>query len=223
MEVPVKVKICGITNSEDAASAVASGASYLGLIFAESSPRRISVNVAEQIMASLLEERPLVGVFQNANISDALKAVEQARLDLVQLHGEESAQYCSQFTVPVIKVFSLNFANKVDPRQYLDSYLDCCDFVMFDKPKGLVDPDWLNRAIDVLEKVEPDLPPYFLAGGLSPSNLKTVFNVLHPYCVDVVSGVESAIGQKDTKLMKDFCDAALSATYSAIGKEGGLI
>jgi phosphoribosylanthranilate isomerase len=223
MTMPVKVKICGITNSKDATSAALLGASYLGLIFAESSSRRINVQRAEEIGTSVAGACPLVGVFQDAALSDALKTVEQAHLDLVQLHGLESAQYCSQFTVPVIKVFSLDFTSQIDPREFLNDYLDCCDFVMFDKPKGLIAPDWLDRAVRALEKVEQDLPPYFLAGGLSPLNLKMVLNLLHPYCVDVVSGVESEVGRKDTKLVKDFCDAALGTNRSVIGKEGGLI
>jgi phosphoribosylanthranilate isomerase len=207
----VKVKICGITNSEDAISAVSFGASYLGLIFADASPRKVDIQIAQKIRKAVAGPCQLVGVFQDATLSDALKIANDVDLDLVQLHGIESPQYCSEFSVPVIKVFNLDFVSGSDPLQYLSHYMDCCDFVMFDKPKGLVAPDWLDRAASALEKVEQDLPAYFLAGGLAPANLEKVLTLIHPYCVDVASGVESTVGRKDQKLMKDFCDIALEA------------
>jgi len=216
-----KVKICGITNSEDATLAVSFGASYLGLIFADTSPRKIDIQIAQKIRKSVKGPCQLVGVFQDATLADALKIVNDVNLDLVQLHGIETPQYCSEFSVPVIKVFELDFVNGSDPLLYISQYLDYCDFVMFDKPKGLVAPDWLDRAASTLEKIEQDLPAYFLAGGLSHQNLENVLLLLHPYCVDVASGVEASVGRKDPELMKHFCDIALETDRRVIAKDLG--
>jgi len=216
-----KVKICGITNGEDAKLAVSFGASFLGLIFADTSPRKIDIQTAQKIRKAVTGPTQLVGVFQDAALADVLKIAEDVQLDLVQLHGIESPQYCSEFKVPIIKVFNLDFVSGTDPLQYLSSYLDYCDFVMFDRPKGLVAPDWLDRATTALAQVEKDLPGYFLAGGLKPENLEKILLLIHPYCVDVASGVESAVGRKDPKLMKQFCDLALETDRHVIAKDLG--
>src|SRR5262249_24292456 len=149
--------------------------------FAEASPRKVDVQTAQKIQKAMAGSCQLVDVFQDAELSDALRIVEETGIDIVQLHGIETPEYSSEFKVPVIKVFNLDFVKGYDPLEYLTLYLDCCDFVMFDKPKGIVAPDWLNRATDALAEVEKDLPGYFLAGGLTPENLENVLLSLHPY------------------------------------------
>jgi phosphoribosylanthranilate isomerase len=217
----IKVKICGITNVQDARCAVSFGASYAGMIFADASPRKVDIQTAQEIRKAVGNTCEVVGVFQDTPLPDVLKLVQDVELDLVQLHGIETPEYCSAFKLPLIKVFNLDFVSGTDPRQYLSLYQGYCDFVMFDKPKGLVAPDWLDRAVSALEKIEQDLPPYFLAGGLLPENLEKVLTVISPYCVDVASGVESTVRQKDPRLVKDFCDAALKTGRSVIAKDLG--
>jgi phosphoribosylanthranilate isomerase len=205
---PPRVKICGITNAQDAQAAIASGASYLGLIFAESSPRRLSINDAQEIAQGVNGVCPLVGVFQNALLSEVERIADAVPLDFLQFHGDESSQYCAHFDLPVVKVFSVNFTSRIDPLPLVNKYVECCDFVMFDRPKSLVDPHWLERAVGSLKKYERDLPSYFLAGGLSATNLQLVLDQLHPHAVDVARGVEMEVGRKDVQAMRDFCDVA---------------
>jgi len=219
--VPPKIKICGTTNVEDATASISSGASYIGLIFAASSSRRVDLKNAKEIAAAVAGKCPLVGIFQNNPLHDVLQITAQVPLELVQLHGNESAEYCAQMTVPVIKVFSLDFNEPINLKQLLQDYCKHVAFFMFDKPKALIDPNWLSRAINSLATIEKDLPPYFFAGGLTPTNVNKVLNALQPYCLDVVSGIESRIGCKDPQLMKEFCDAVLGANRNVVTTEQG--
>jgi len=185
------------------------------LIFAAVSPRCIEIDVAKQIKAATAGTCPLVGVFLNSPLREISTIVKQIGLDLVQLHGSETPKFCAALPVPVIKVFSFDFAGNPDIGSVVAKYQGSCNFVMFDKPKGSSDPDWLERAIDSVSKVESTLPPYFFAGGLTPSNVLQVTRSIHPYCIDVSSGVESRIGYKDAKAMKEFCEAVTDTVAGA--------
>jgi phosphoribosylanthranilate isomerase len=202
---PSKIKICGITCPEDAQEAANAGASFVGCIFVDSSPRSITPAQAIEITAALGTACQTVGVFQDTDLSTILAVVEQSNLDLVQLHGHETPETCAQISKPTIKVFSLDFAPEFDIRFLIEPYLNVCDYIMFDKLKGSTDPDWLAKAINVIRTVEADLPPYFLAGGLSVNNLSAVLTSLHPFCLDVSSSLESSAGRKDASVMKAFC------------------
>jgi phosphoribosylanthranilate isomerase len=220
-----KIKICGLTNSKDARDAVNCGASFLGVIFAETSPRRVELENAKTIRGEKTDSVSLVGVFQNQPLAAVNAIADKVNLDFVQLHGEESAEYCQAIERPVIKV--VNLKNTVgDQDQNLTAiaaeYSFCAKYLMFDKPKGENAQDWLKIAVDRIAVIESKLPPYFFAGGLNVANLEMVLSRLQPYCLDVSSSVEKRVGEKDIEVMRAFCDLAKRASKnSKTAKTGG--
>ncbi len=230
---PPAIKICGICNMDDAQLAIDHGAKYLGFIFATSSPRYIEPEIASSIINSLRNQVKVVGIFQNASVSEIENIASAVNLDYFQLHGNESPAMCSRLSKPVIKAFqitdrpmheqpctTLSFANTesakdVHPLFILEKYRQHCAHFLFDKPKKYSFPNWLDYAINQLESIENELGNYFFAGTLNSSNINTVLQTLHPAVIDVASSVEETPRQKSKALIADFCNRTLSTTPEA--------
>jgi phosphoribosylanthranilate isomerase len=201
----VKVKICGITNAADAHRAVGYGADALGFIFHEASPRNISVPLARQIVSTLPPFVTTVGVFVNATIDRVREVRQQAGLDLVQLHGDESPETVSALGPSVIKAIRIKGAESFDgieryePRAFL---LDAHDDAVYGG-SGLKF-DW-----DLAQWV--DEVPVLIAGGLTPDNVAEAIRVTRPYGVDVSTGVEAEPGRKDPVKLQAFIQNAKAA------------
>jgi phosphoribosylanthranilate isomerase len=210
-----KVKICGVTSAKDAEAAVAAGASYIGVIFVASSPRRVPIEFARSIKEAVGKSAQLVGIFQNTTLEDINQHVDEVGLDLVQLHGNETPEFCSSIRTPTMKVFSLDFeTQRLQPSQ-IAPYLRSCRFIMIDKPKGFSGKDWLTNALNAVASHESTFPEYFFAGGLNTENVSGVLDQISPYCLDVASGIEASVGKKDHKAMAEFCAKALGTTLGA--------
>ncbi len=194
----VKVKICGITNEEDALIATHMGADALGFIFAPS-PRRITPLKAKKIIEILPPFIEKVGVFVNEDISRVKEIAEFCQLSCLQFHGEESPEYCNQFTLKVIKSFSIN--NEVPPNMTsykADAYL--LDTYSEIKKGGTGKIfNW-----DVALKVKEFNIPLILSGGLTSDNVKEAVEKVKPYAVDVASGVEIWPGKKSEEKIRKF-------------------
>lgn len=201
-----KIKICGITSLEDALAALDAGADYLGLIFAQSSPRRVEEAVAKEIVAGVGGRAQIVGVFKDQEVEYVSELAMSLKLDYVQCHGKESVEYARRLPTRVIKVFELEAMDEVVAAEML-AWKDDAAFILFDRPKLLKDPEWYKRAINELCAAGPLAMPYFFAGGLTSKNVGEVVEALQPFAVDVASSVESAPGQKDVGKMNDFCKA----------------
>ncbi len=200
----MRVKICGITNAEDALVAEAAGADALGLIFAERSKRRVTLAQAQVISDALGPFVMRVGVFVDAPLGEVLEAVRVLKLGVVQLHGAEPPAYAETLrpAVRVIKVFA--FTPKLAPdalRRFP------ADAVLLD---GLTPGSGETFSWDEAAALK-GLPKLVLAGGLTPDNVATAIRSLRPYAVDVASGVERAIGLKDQVKVQDFVRAAKAA------------
>ena len=196
----IRIKVCGITNDHDASMAVELGADALGFIFA-SSPRQVAPEVVREIIRGLPPFVQTVGVFVNEDPAAMRRIMDFCRLDLVQLHGDESPEICDEFFPKSIKAVSMKdpsilkslkaYRGKV--RAFvLDSYSD-------EKRGGtgrIFDWAWAKEGKDFGL-------PIILAGGLSPSNLEQAISLVRPFAVDVNSGVEERPGKKSSKLMKD--------------------
>lgn len=215
----MKVKICGITNIDDAKAACLSGADLIGLVFVEGTPRALDAGEAGKITSSLKCDVVKVGLFQNEDIGRVIDTVAFCGIDHVQLHGVESPEYCEQLKVrmktdkgidlKIIKVFKVG--KKVMPNNgyYPDDY-EHVDYFMFDTyridlPGGTGEKfNW-----DLLREVKDSLrKPFFLAGGLTPENVKEAIASSSPYGVDTSSGVEAEKGRKDHKKLKEFIENA---------------
>jgi len=200
----VKVKICGITNASDAAVAVEAGADMLGFIFCESSPRRITPAAAAEIIRTLPPFVVKVGVFVNASEEMVVSAIADCGLNLLQFHGEESPEYCSQFGLMSMKAFRIRDADSLKAlRQYpTDAWL--LDAFSPDQCGGTGETFNWNLAVEAKALGRPIV----LAGGLTPDNVAEAIRVVQPYAVDVSSGVESAPGRKDHAKVRAFIRAA---------------
>lgn len=201
-----KVKICGLTSLEDARYASGAMADYLGFIFVPSSKRLINPDLAAAIIA-WIEGPQSVGVFMNQPIDDVVDITTKTGIQLVQLHGHESPEYCSLMNVPVIKAIHVtendtqeSIHDKVQP------YIGVVDFLLFDTQSGGasggtgVPFDW-----SILNVLELDIP-FFLAGGIGPDNVKSAIARVHPYCVDVNSKIEMSPGVKQLEKFEEFFD-----------------
>jgi len=195
----VKVKVCGITNLDDALAAVEFGTDMLGFIFANS-PRRIEEKTAKDIIANLPRSVLKVGVFMDHPIDEVNEISEFCRFDMAQLHGRESPEFCAAITVKVIKSFSPETLPNPDR---LTGYP--VEAFMLDRQKGAeIRPEelWpIAREIASNHRL-------ILAGGLTPENVAEAIRAVEPYAVDVASGVEKAPGIKDHHKMKDFISSA---------------
>ena len=202
-KVPVRVKICGITNLEDAEAAVAAGADALGFILYEKSKRFISIEDAIEIVEELPPFVQTVAVTVNATkeFTNLGWRKQLKNFGAAQLHGEESPAHVKAVSkyLPVIKVFAADEAAAVDPEKYWASAF------MLDTPSeerggsGHVF-DW-KLAVEFQKRTAK---PLILSGGLNPENVARAIETVQPYAVDVSSGVEASPGRKDHAKLRDF-------------------
>jgi len=203
---PLCVKICGITSAADAEAAVRAGADLLGFNFYRQSPRYIAPAMAAPIIAELPCHVPAVGIFVDAEPDQVHRAIEVARLKLVQFHGRETPECCRAFAVPAIKALRVTRLAEVGAAAapYADGWL------LVDT----VDPlrhGGTGRAL-ALESVPQDLARrLFLAGGLVPETVAEAVRRIRPLGVDVCSGVERRPGVKDHGLLRSFVTNAKAA------------
>jgi phosphoribosylanthranilate isomerase len=205
-----RVKICGITEFEDARDAALLGAAAIGLNFCKTSPRYIEPARAAKIIEKLPPFVTVVGVFVNQPDPQRLEdfAVSLG-LHAVQLHGNETPDYCSMIQrVKVIKSFRVDAGFRVDTLRNYGSgtfLLDGCS------PGTGRHFDWeLAYGANAFGSV-------IIAGGLDAENVSQVVTTLHPFAVDVASGVESAPGKKDYEKMRRFIEAVERADIAVIG------
>jgi phosphoribosylanthranilate isomerase len=193
----MKVKICGITNVDDALSAAELGADALGFIFVKSSPRYIAPKTARKIIQELPPFVVPVGVFADMTYDDILEIIDQTGIGCVQLHGEETPRPLANYPVPVYKSFRVDagFNPEILRRYKGSAYL--LDTKTPGVPGGTGQTfDW-NIAIKAKEYGR-----IILAGGLNTENIVKAARIVQPYAVDVNSGVEMRPGKKDPEKLK---------------------
>ncbi len=258
------IKICGITNPEDARESVAAGANALGFVFYEKSPRRVKVETVKSIVVDLPLKVEKIGVFVNETVEVVERTVTEAGLTAVQLHGEEDAE----FSRALFRLMSKGLRRPIIFRS--------CPAHIFDKPadqsvgwdpvsSGLVEPDeaYKGKRVQKIhvaengdlflethgfrsgiitgvlldssnsqsrggtgqafdwERVQPwagvinSISKLIVAGGLHAGNVQEAIHVLHPWGVDVSTGVETSPGKKDPKKIRAFVQAVRAADEAA--------
>jgi phosphoribosylanthranilate isomerase len=206
----MRVKFCGITRLDDAEHAARLGAWAIGLNHWEGSPRRCEPDVAAEIGTALHRRLEVVGVFVNAGLDEIARTVENERLSMVQLHGDEGLSFCREVGrrtgLKVIKAIRVRSGADLDlARSYRT------DFHLLDAHSPGV-PGGTGESFDwELLRDRRSRVPLILAGGLVPGNVGTAIESVRPFAVDVASGVESAQGIKDHELMSDFAARANEA------------
>jgi phosphoribosylanthranilate isomerase len=204
---PLKIKICGITNSSDAQTAVEAGASALGFMFFEQSPRYITREKARAIIQELPPFISKVGVFVNAPRDEVKRIIEDTGIDTLQFHGEEPPEACRGFGLKTIKAFRVQGKDMLQlmPRYDVDAWL--LDAFVPGQRGGTGHTFNWNLAVHARSLGTPII----LAGGLTPDNVAKAVEHVEPYGLDVSSGVESSPGKKDPARIHDFIQRAIAA------------
>jgi phosphoribosylanthranilate isomerase len=209
------IKICGLRTEEALAAAIAGGASHVGFIFFPKSPRNIDPAEAGRLrrLASGRAKAVAVTVDTDDVTLDAI--VEAMTPDVLQLHGSESparvTELKARYGLPVMKALSIREKADLD---HVADYAGVADRLLFDAkpPKGAELPGGNGMAFDwrLLEGVDPALP-YMLSGGLNAANIAEALAIARPSGIDISSGVESAPGVKDARLIEAFFRAVAGA------------
>jgi len=202
--VTVRIKICGIVHPDDATAAVDAGADLIGLNFVPGSPRRLSLDIAEQIANRVAGQVERVAVFQNASWEEIERVTRRVDLERIQLHGEETEQDVELLDYPVIK--AVRGADREAAETYPGTLL------LLDHPtrgggQGQA-WNWADAASLIAEGVD-----IILAGGLTPDNVAQALEELGdllPWGVDVATGVEGEAYRKDPARMRAFIEAVRS-------------
>jgi phosphoribosylanthranilate isomerase len=199
-----RVKICGFTRVEDALCAANLGVDAIGLVFYQNSPRHVSLEQAQAIVAMLPPFVTIVGLFVNAQQDDVSQLIDQLALDVLQFHGDEDQLFCSSFRLPYIKAVRVQQGSDIIQAAQIfnDAQGLLLDAWHPDVQGGTgLQFDWSIIAGDLTQELAL---PLILAGGLDADNIYTAIETTQPYAVDVSSGVESAKGIKDSLKMTDF-------------------
>ena len=195
----VRVKICGITNAEDALAAVESGADALGFVFWERSPRFVEPRRAGEIIRGLPPFVTTVGVFVDEALERVNGITASAGLDAAQLHGSETPEYCSRVAARVIKSFRIKGEDDIRPMGEYRVSAFLLDTFREGAPGGTgMTFDW-----DIALRAK-EFGIVILSGGLNPDNVREAVKRVSPWAVDVSSGVEERPGKKDPKKLRDF-------------------
>lgn len=198
-----RIKICGITSAADARLAESMGADYIGVIFAKS-PRRIDVERAREIRAAV-DHAMVVGVFRDQPLDEVIEITRASGIDLVQLHGDESPEFCHAVLTrtgkPVIKGFA---ADRMPDARRLAEY-STTSYFLFDLQRGSkareedIERVWTEASLTRRQGFR-----VFLAGALKPDNVREAIRRTHAFAVDVCRGVERAPGVKDPDSLHQF-------------------
>jgi phosphoribosylanthranilate isomerase len=219
-----RIKICGITRREDAQAAARAGADAIGMVFYPAARRCIPIDRARQILHTLPAFVTPVGLFVDQDVDEVRRIAGSLHLRHVQLHGRESAEDVAalrEFTiVKAIRAARETLRAELDLwRENMES-LDLCNLQGFvletpstTAPGGTgVENDWTAVADVQRAGAFEGLPPIIAAGGLRPDNVADVVRLLHPYAVDVSSGVESAFGEKSPEKIEAFIEQVARAS-----------
>lgn len=213
-----RVKVCGITRTQDAITAIQAGADALGFVFYSPSPRAVTADVAAQLCQQLPPFVDKVGLFVNVSAAEVQQVLKKVPLSLLQFHGDESAAFCEQFGVAYIKAVRMPAGgtdNETDSSEVveayeqaiaqLDSHQAAAGFLLDTYQKGV--PGGTGKIFDWSRIPSNLTQAIILAGGLDANNVAAAVKAVAPYAVDVSSGVESSAGIKAPEKIQAFMQA----------------
>ena len=188
-----RVKICGITRTEDAIAAANVGVDAIGLVFYQKSTRCVEIDQAKTIIAKLPPFVSAVGLFMDARGEFIREVVSQVPLDLLQFHGDECPADCGLYGRPYIKAVAMR--DGINYAAYTASYPDAAGFLLDSHSAGQA--GGTGQTFDWTKVPQAHENPLILAGGLKPENVAEAIQQVRPYGIDLSSGVESSPGVKD--------------------------
>ncbi|WP_285376310.1 phosphoribosylanthranilate isomerase [Pseudomonas sp. lyk4-TYG-107] len=207
----VRSKICGITRIEDALAAVEAGADAIGFVFYAKSPRAVSVQQARAIIQALPPFVTTVGLFVNASRCELGEILDAVPLDLLQFHGDETAEQCEGWHRPYIKALRVKAGD--DIAAAVDAYPSASGVLLDTYVEGV--PGGTGEAFDWSLIPQALSKPLILAGGLTPENVADAVARVKPYAVDVSGGVEASKGIKDHAKIRAFINAVRRCSQGA--------
>lgn len=191
-----RIKICGMTERFEIEKAVAAGVDAIGFIFVKESPRYIRPEDAREIIRDLPPFVDAVGVFVNEDPDVIGEITQYCGLTVLQLHGQEPPEYCEMMPRRVIKAFQVSAGLNAE---FLASYKDViCGYLLDTYHENMGGGTGETFDWAVIEKLKLQRP-LILAGGLNEVNVGAAINLVHPFCVDINSGIETAPGRKDVE------------------------
>jgi phosphoribosylanthranilate isomerase len=195
-----RVKFCGMTRASDALAAIQLGVDALGFIFHPSSARSVDIDQAQAITQSLPAFVARVGVFVEQSAAQIQQIAAQAKLTAIQLHGDQSPEFCRQLPLPVIKAITVT--TQTDIAQAVAPYLDIAQILLDTHHPTLAGGSGQTFAWSQIPQALR--PRIILAGGLTPDNVAQAMFEVKPYAVDVSSGIEDRPGDKNPAKMARF-------------------
>ncbi len=209
-ESPIQIKICGLTDVDQAVACAELGAHAIGLIFYPKSPRHLELNQARQIARHLPPNVPAVGVFVNESFEDIMRTVAFCGLGAVQLHGQEAPELVRRLRAENRHVIKALFSGRAPalnaaPDYHASAFLVECGKGELPGGNALT---WNWEEALTVDRTQP----LILAGGLDPANIAQAIQKAQPDAVDVSSGVEAKPGRKDLKQVARLIDAVRATT-----------
>ncbi|MBL1141325.1 MAG: phosphoribosylanthranilate isomerase [Proteobacteria bacterium] len=202
-----RIKICGITNLDDAKLAIDAGADAIGLVFYEKSPRYVAINTADYIIRNSAPFINFVGLFVDADESYIKKVLDRVAIDTLQFHGQESEQACAIYNRPYIK--AIRMTDDIELSEQCEKYSSANALLLDTFVEGVPGGTGLSFNWDL---IPDDLnKPVILAGGLDETNVKDAISQVRPFAVDVSGGVEREKGIKDPVKIKKFISETMNA------------
>lgn len=214
----MKIKVCGLRESDDVIALSNTGIDYMGFIFYEGSPRYARYSLEESTLKYVPKTTRKVGVFVNADTQEILETVGQFGLDMIQLHGEESPETCAlvREQLPVLKAFRVDevfdFETETGP------YAACCDYFLFDAAGNAYGGNGIRFGWELLTKYTLRVP-FLVGGGIAPQHAHELMQLYHPQLLgcDINSRFEILPGKKDLRQVKTFVKSLKSSGYELPG------
>lgn len=195
-----RVKICGITRPEDGVAAASHGADAIGLVFYAASPRAVSIQQAQAIVARLPAMVTVVALFVDADSDEITRVLSQVDIDLIQFHGNETVDECERYQRRYIK--AVRMSDDMDLNVVFDQYTDAAGILVDSYHQGIAGGS--GESFDWQRIPQQFAGRIILAGGLDNTNVASAIKTVQPYAVDVSSGVESEKGIKDEGRIEAF-------------------
>ena len=200
-----RVKICGITRRQDAEFAVEMGVDALGFVFYSPSPRAVTIAQVKDIIEGLPPFVSIVALFVDASEEEVNNCLSELAIDIVQFHGDESAEYCEQFNKPYMK--AIRMKEGVELTELAERYSSASALLLDSYQPGI--PGGTGQAFDwsMIKDIDK---PIILAGGLTVDNVATAIEQVQPYAVDISGGVEQSKGIKEQQKVRDFMQEVMN-------------
>lgn len=212
-----RIKVCGLTRTQDLHSVVDAGVDAVGFVFYPKSSRALSPQQAADLRQQLPAFVDAVALFVNAEPDYVRTVIDQVQPDLLQFHGDETPEYCQHFGHRYLRAFRVGAPGLTDPDSVLKTCLQYPDASawLFDSYSTTYGGSGLTFDTALLGRLQehPSACPIILAGGLTPKNVSASLQLLHPFAVDVSSGVEDSPGIKSQDKIIDFVHAVQRADY----------